>query len=912
MRYLPGLDGLRAVAVVLVLLFHNGFTWMRGGFLGVSVFFTLSGFLITSLLLTERSNTGGISLGTFWRRRFRRLLPASLVAMVLVIAFSLFAADPTQRSEVGGDMVASLAYVANWWFLATEQTYAALFTAPSPLLHFWSLAIEEQFYLVLPLAAWLTLGRRSDRATPTGIRLFTVGVGVTLVATVAIPFVSNASDDWLYYATPARLPELLTGVVLALVLPHLRHRLVSYDATVVPTMVGAAALTAIVWLSATSGTGSPWLYRGGFAAFSLVTVALIVTIHNPAAVTTRLLGLRPLRHLGMISYGVYLYHWPLFLWINQQRTGLDGWSLFAVRMVVVLALAELSYRLVESPIRRSGQLPLPALPSLAKLAPAVVAIIVAAGLLVSSTAPPPTFDLAADERELAAMESRMDSPDDVDPTAGSTDPATIEASLPTEPPPARMAVFGDSTALYTDLGVTIWMDNTSLASPANGAALIGCGIAQTGQRQLGDGTITDLPERCRAWPGYWRQRARSSAPNVALVQIGPWDVMTWRTNPDDPFAGPGDPTFDQRVTNDMLAAIDLLNAEGAFVVWVNAPPPNANLDATTNWAGSENVDPARFTRLNEIIATLPSLRPGKVAVVDLASWYAERPDQDLALRPDGIHPGSNVDAAVSAGFIGEAALAAFNNAWTRGTARAITAQALARWNTWPELTPLAPGEPLRVLLWSDARTPEVTAAITAWQATATLAVVFEVVAPSNCGVSRLVERRDESGSTTPDQPCRDRTELNGTLDRFDPHLVLVAPGDWEAAEQRPYDDFATFMDPTDSFPGFHVQNEYGDVFDDLRRRGAQVAVVTMGTIPLHRTPSNDLTAWVTRIDQLARTVVLAPSRHPWLSLIELRPGVDAPTTIGNAIETAASTLTSASITSAPTPTPNSPNPEAPE
>jgi peptidoglycan/LPS O-acetylase OafA/YrhL len=896
LRYLPGLDGLRALAVIVVLLFHNGFSWMRGGFLGVSVFFTLSGFLITSLLLAERSASGTVALGAFWRRRFRRLLPASLLAMVLVLAFSLFAADPVQRSEVGGDMVASLAYVANWWFLATEQTYAALFTAPSPLLHFWSLAIEEQFYLVLPLAAWLAFGRRSHRATRTGIRLFTVGVAVTLVATVAIPFVSDASNDWLYYATPARLPELLTGVGLALALPHLRRRLVSDHAVVVPTMVGAAALVAIIALAATSGTGSPWLYRGGFAAFSLITVALIVTIHSPAALTTRLLGLRPLRHLGMISYGVYLYHWPLFLWINQQRTGLDGWSLFAVRMVVVLALAELSYRLVESPIRRSGKLPLPALPSLAKLAPAMIAIIVAAGLLVSSTAPPPAFDLAADERELAAMESRMGSPDDVDPTAGSTDPATIEASLPTEPPRARMAVFGDSTAMTTGLGIGSWIDDTSAATGAIGAALIGCGIAQAGQRQIGDGSVTDLDDKCRAWPDYWRLRARAAAPNVALVQIGPWDVMNWRTSPDEPFGGPGDPTFDERITNDMLTAIDLLNEEGAFVVWVNAPPPNANLDPATHWAGSENVDPARFTRINEIIATLPTLRPGKVAVVDLASWYAERPDQDLALRPDGVHPGSKADAAVSAGFVGEAALAAFDTAWTAGPARALTASALARWNTWPELTPLAPGEPLRVLLWSDARTPEVTAAITAWQATATLPVVFEVVAPPNCGITRVVERRDESGTTTPDQSCQDRAELSATLDRFDPHLVLVAPGDWEAAEQRPYADFPAFVDPTDGFAGFNIQHEYGTVVDDLRRRGAQVSVVTMGTTPMHRTPSAELTTWITKVDQLARTVALAPSRRPWLSVVELRPGADAPTAIGAAIEAAASKL----------------NPEAPE
>lgn len=210
LQYLPALDGLRAVAVVLVLLFHQGFAWMRGGFLGVSVFFTLSGYLITSLLLHERASTGGVALGAFWRRRFRRLLPASLVAVAIAIAYGLFAADATQRADLGGDVVASLAYVANWWFLATDQTYGALFSGPSPLLHFWSLAIEEQFYLVLPVVVWATFGRRSGDGAR-NLKVFAGIVAVTLVATVSLPFVTGASDDWLYFATPARLPEMLTG-----------------------------------------------------------------------------------------------------------------------------------------------------------------------------------------------------------------------------------------------------------------------------------------------------------------------------------------------------------------------------------------------------------------------------------------------------------------------------------------------------------------------------------------------------------------------------------------------------------------------------------------------------------------------------------------------------------------------------
>ena len=155
--YQPALDGLRGVAVATVLLYHAGVPWMIGGYLGVSTFFTLSGFLITSLLLAEHAATGRIRLAAFWERRFRRIMPAALAALCVVMAFGAFAADGYQREHLRGDTLATLGYVVNWWFIVTRRAYADIFGSPSPVQHFWSLAIEEQFYLAFPLLTALVL-----------------------------------------------------------------------------------------------------------------------------------------------------------------------------------------------------------------------------------------------------------------------------------------------------------------------------------------------------------------------------------------------------------------------------------------------------------------------------------------------------------------------------------------------------------------------------------------------------------------------------------------------------------------------------------------------------------------------------------------------------------------------------------
>ena len=346
----PGLDGLRAVAVVAVLLFHLRMGYASGGFLGVSLFFTLSGYLITRLLLDEHRASGTISLRNFWARRLRRLMPAAFVALGLITIVAV-SSDVFQSATLRGDLWAALGYVANWRFMSASTSYADLFvTAPSPVLHFWSLAIEEQFYFVFPILLLAMLRRNRSRWVAF------VGLGLLWMASVASSLV-GASDNVVYYGAHTRAAELLTGSLLALLMAHQTK----FGVTTASLSSGiryfwnaatAAALGVVVFLIITVETGDRWLYQGGLAAFSLLSALLVVGI-QVAGPFQWLAERRVVKAVGQVSYGLYLFHWPIFLLINEDRTGLSGITLHGLRLVATVAISVVVMQLIENPIRRN-------------------------------------------------------------------------------------------------------------------------------------------------------------------------------------------------------------------------------------------------------------------------------------------------------------------------------------------------------------------------------------------------------------------------------------------------------------------------------------------------------------------------------------------------------------------------------
>lgn len=345
--FVAGLDGLRALAVIAVLAFHLQFDAASGGFLGVSLFFTLSGYLITALLLHEHARHGRIDVRAFWVRRLRRLMPASAVVIACIaLAAVLFDRFPSERLR--GDLFAALGYVANWRFMSGSNSYAELFTStPSPVLHFWSLAIEEQFYAVFPLVmvGLLSLGKKG--AVPVGLGLLTA-VSVTIG-------LATGSQDVVYYGAHTRAAEILVGSLLALWLPLGGFRPDTPGSRLVRSpiansLVFGSAAVAFVALTVVVETDDSWLYSGGLPAFSMLSMLLVIGVQSPGIV--RWCARRPTAvRIGGLSYGLYLFHWPVFLLVTEDSIRWSGWPLHAVRLAITAVLAWGSARLLEQPIR---------------------------------------------------------------------------------------------------------------------------------------------------------------------------------------------------------------------------------------------------------------------------------------------------------------------------------------------------------------------------------------------------------------------------------------------------------------------------------------------------------------------------------------------------------------------------------
>lgn len=343
MAHHPGLDGVRASALIMIMLFHADPSWIPGGFISVSLFFTLSGYLITSLLVFEGEANGRISLRQFWSRRLRRLAPAALVSVAVIVGLSTWLSSTVEQGRIRGDAVAATAYVANWRSITAGHSYAELFADASPLQHLWSLSIEEQLYFLVPLvvAAGFAAGLRRR------------GVGWVFVALSAVSVVVSVlvdGQDRIYYGTDTRAVELFVGAAMACFLgPQLevwakmRFRW--------PLVLLVAPLVLFVVFSRLVDFRSEWLYEGFLGSFALLNVVFCIGAVVPGPMRW-IMSLPPLQLMGRTSYGIYLVHWPVYVWVDEDLTGLRDVPLLAVRMIVTFALAAVMFRLVERPIRQ--------------------------------------------------------------------------------------------------------------------------------------------------------------------------------------------------------------------------------------------------------------------------------------------------------------------------------------------------------------------------------------------------------------------------------------------------------------------------------------------------------------------------------------------------------------------------------
>ncbi|HWL42884.1 MAG TPA: acyltransferase family protein [Ilumatobacter sp.] len=669
--YQPALDGVRALAVLAVLLFHGGVWGFSGGYLGVSVFFTLSGYLITSLLVHEHDATGRIDLGTFYARRLRRLLPASALCLAAIVVAARVTDWFDRVEALRSHVLGSVLQVANWVFLAGDGSYQNLLAqeagAASPLEHFWSLAIEEQFYWVWPPFITLLFARVAARR-----RRLAVVASVTAVALLSAPLIAAVwGPDAAYWSTPARIGEILVGAWLAVALRYRRSergldQRWAYAAPAALVLLGVGVATF-------PAAGGP-AYHGALPLVALVSGALLVGLQVDGPVQ-RALGWRPLVGLGKISYGVYLFHWPLYVVLDEGRTGLDGVALLAVRLGATLALSVVSYRLFEAPIRHAS---VPRIATFGAAVAATAAVSVAAWALVPLGLGE-YWNVDAGTAEAAAINPDDDTPlTPITPapttttsavptstpnTAGTTEPAGPAPTVPpgtTEPPattvpplpalarPLRVLVVGDSTARALGTGVVTWAAAHPELAQAEVVAAPGCGFVESGERRIGDSI--EPPVGCQGWvAAQVLPEVAALKPDVVVAMVSSWDIVDRRWE-GEAMLTPADPEFAAHVRADYTRFVDEVLAAGAGgLAFVRHPVPNVWwLDDFTGQS-----DPARHELIYDLYAELSAERP-QVRVVDLAGWMAAgRLDVDEAVRPDGIHLTPEAAERVTADVLGD-------------------------------------------------------------------------------------------------------------------------------------------------------------------------------------------------------------------------------------------------------------------
>jgi peptidoglycan/LPS O-acetylase OafA/YrhL len=529
---MPALDGLRGAAVAAVLLFHAGH--LKGGYLGVDLFFVLSGFLITSLLLAESSATGGIALRAFWARRARRLLPALAGVLGGVALYAWLVAAPTELTRIRGDGLATLFYVANWRAVFAHVDYWQLFASPSPLEHTWSLAIEEQFYLVWPLVIWALL--RTHR-THLARRVLLVSGALALASTLAMALVYRPGNPTrVYYGSDTRAASILIGAMLAALVGW---RGVATSRRGRRGLEGAGLVGALVlgWAWTRLGGQSDGLYRGGLLLTALGGAAVIAAIAHPSpGPLARVLRFTPLRALGLISYGVYLWHWPVYVFLNDERTHVHGWWLVVLRISVTLVIATVSYRVLEQPIRRGAL----RVPQLKAWVPAIAVLLLV--VLIASTAGANT----------------PSGPTRADP--GRIDQALARAR--TTPSARRVLIVGNSVSFFVGEGFRQLRRDPPLVVLNGG--LLACTFPPgiTGVRHV------DVLHPAIDCTTAWRDEVARFDPDLVVLMISdPGDVAV---NYRGRYIQPCTPTYDNLYRRELRKAADMLGAGGARVAIATA------------------------------------------------------------------------------------------------------------------------------------------------------------------------------------------------------------------------------------------------------------------------------------------------------------------------------------------------------
>jgi len=628
----PALDGMRGISIFTMLLYHLDIGVASGAFLALSMFFTLSGYLIAGHLIAEHERTGRVALASFWERRLRRLLPASTLCLTGVALYTLWSARSDIVARNAGDILAALFYVPNWRFIATGQSYEALFSDPSPVLHFWSLGVEEQFYLAFPVLVAVVLARGSRRS----LAMVIGGVTVLSCAAMMLLRTHGAPLGHAYYGTDARAAEILIGALVAMWVggrlrskgpadpgagsgvEHTGGPSVAPDPRLLDPraldVVGILALTLSLVLWFTTSEQQLWFYRGGAPAHALLTGVVILFAIRPGPVQT-LLSLPVLVYVGRISYGLYVYHWPIYLALDRFEPALGPLGLVVAKGLVVALVAALSHRFVEAPVRdrrlfagpRRWLAPIAAIAGVGVLALALIGTHRGTDALISSGL-----------EESAAIEQT----------------GIGEAS---DRP--RILVVGDSLAHNVMEGLGEWAVQHQSALVYHNTRL-GCALARGGEFHPRYGSID---QQCATGEKGWRQAIARVRPDVVVLLSGGMDILDQKPPGQSDYLRPGDAAFDAWLIAEYRAVIDVLTSRGTVVAWLTWPC-GVNLREVVGLEANGFAAPDRIRWFNaELMPQVVASRPEVVEVIDFFGHVCPGGEFSHALgahknvRPDGLH-----------------------------------------------------------------------------------------------------------------------------------------------------------------------------------------------------------------------------------------------------------------------------------
>ena len=634
MGYEPSLDGIRAFSVIAVMLYHANIAWLPGGFLGVEVFFVVSGFLITSLLIEERESTRRIDLKQFWIRRARRLLPALVVMLAATaVCVAFYATD--SAPDFRRDVLPSLGYFSNWWqIFAVDTPYFAASSLPV-LRHLWSLAVEEQWYLIWPLLFVFVFGAKWMRPKISGALLLLCS-GAIMFAT-ALRFVQDdeTRTNFLYLSTLTRSSGLLLGAAVAMLWrPWRKNSLPSWWKSSLADALAVASIAVIGVLMATVHVADAWLYQGDLAVTTIASAVIIAVVVRPNGLFVKKFFSQELFvEIGRRSYGLYLWHWPIFVVAHARDSG----NRLAVALALTVIINEFVYQYVEIPTRQ-GALGYwlhnrQQLSAMHRRLPVLITAAVVASLGTTGVKV-----VGIEARDLSIDTSTANVIFSVPTTVASASslPAASTTTTTIAKLPRKLVIVGDSQAHSLVVNKPSGIEKTFVIT--NGS-IDGCGIYDRGVGVGGtNGNFRRNFANCVGFEKKWAKSATTARADVALVVIGAWEVLDLKIN-GFTFAVNTSPA-DTMFRTQMKRGIDALRSTGATVALLEV----ACMRPVDSKGGPvpalpQRGDDTRTSHLNDLLREIAAPEDDGVFFISGPKEWCSDPkiSTSLSYRWDGVH-----------------------------------------------------------------------------------------------------------------------------------------------------------------------------------------------------------------------------------------------------------------------------------